>query len=141
MCHPKQVAFLKSVQNSNMRVEAKKSQDTLALLARHGLVAADQLVIRHATIGERHGTPRACRQLRAIRPARAEHQRVEQVAFETNVVRRRSIVVGTRQRRDEVDAARRSTLDEAEPWYLDRDVDRDRRGVERRHPTPANLAS
>src|SRR3954471_2428281 len=95
------------------RVEAKEPDDAFALSRRYRILAADQLVVRHAAVRQDHGAPRARAHGCSVRAPLAEHDGIEQVAFLSDETLRSTVVVGAWQRRDEVDVSRRSALDEA----------------------------
>ena len=113
------------------RVETKEPDDARALRRRYRMLAADQLVVRHAAIREYHRAPRARAHRRPVRAPLAEHDCIEQVAFESDEALGGAVVVRAWQRRDEVDVSRRPPLDEAPARDLDRDVDADGRRMQR----------
>ena len=105
------------------RVETKEPDDPRALRRRYRMLAADQLVVRHAAIREDHRAPRARAHRRPERAPLAEHDCIEQVAFESDEALGGAVVVRAWQRRDEVDVSRRPPLDETPARDLDRDLD------------------
>ena len=76
-------------------------------------VAADELVVDQSPIAQRDRAPGFHPDACAERQGRPQHQRIEQVSFQADVLRDGPVVVGTGQRRDEVHLAGRSALEEA----------------------------
>src|SRR5262245_31568750 len=87
------------------------------------MIATDEFVVAHATIGQGHSSPRPDPNLRTQREARSKHQSVKQVALESYVLWHRAIVVWAWQRRDEVHVAGRPAFEKAAPRDLDHHVE------------------
>src|SRR3954454_23118182 len=87
------------------------------------LAAANQLVVGHTAIGQDHRTPGFYPYTRTQRHACSENHCVEQIAVEPDVLGHRTIVEWARQRRDEIDVPRRSSLDEGATGNLDLDFE------------------
>ena len=83
------------------------------------MIAADEFVVAHAAIGQRHSAPRPDPNLRAQREARPKYQGVKQVALESYVGWHRAIIERARQRRDEVHSAGRPAFEKAAPRDFD----------------------
>src|SRR4030095_16378387 len=66
-------------QSLALRVEMKKTQDLAPLGQVQGMVAADELVVGHAAVGEDHGAPRLGPHSRAEPPPLAHSQSIAQV--------------------------------------------------------------
>jgi len=96
-----------------LRVEVEKAEDLAARRWVRRAVAADEFVVRHAAVGQCHGSPRLESCPRAPRQARSEHQRVQQVAFKPQMTRHRAVVERARQGRDEVDVTGGSAFQKA----------------------------
>jgi len=107
------------------RVEREETEHAPSLVGGDGAIAADQLVVAHPAVGERDGAPCECTEARAQCTTRSEHEGIEEVALQADEAIGRTVVVRTRQRRDEVYATGRSALHEAAARHLDGDVDRD----------------
>jgi len=107
-------------------IEPEEAKDLLPLSRCDGTIAANQLVVRHSTIGKRDRTPRERAKSRPQRTPGTEHERIEQVALQTDEAIGRAVVVRARQRRNEIDVPGRPALHEASARDLDRYVDRDR---------------
>jgi hypothetical protein len=106
-----------------LRVEVEKSKNVAARRCVQRPIAADELVVHHAAVSQRHGSPRLDPCPRAERKARSEHQRIEQIAFESHMTRHGAIVVRTRQWRDEVDVTGGSAFQKAAAWNFDDYID------------------
>src|SRR5882724_2805821 len=110
-------------QSLALRVEVEKPEHVAALQRARRVLAADELVVRHAAVGQSHGSPCLDPYPRAQRQARSEHQRVQQVAFESQVNRHGAVVERAGQRRDEVDMPGGPALEKAAPRNLDHHLD------------------
>lgn len=102
-------------------VEAKKPQYFLAIRGARLRITANQLVVGHPAIGQRNRTPGSDLGSRSTTQALAEHHCIQQIAFQPYVARHRAIVERAGQRRNEVDAAKRPSLQKAAAGYLDKD--------------------
>lgn len=109
-------------QSLAQRIEPEEAKYRSAVSARQWRGAANQLVVRNATIDERHCAPRRALHGRRKGKSRTEDDRVEQISLETDVGRDRSIVVRTRQRGNEVDMTGRASFEEAAARHLDHDL-------------------
>src|SRR6185295_12284016 len=103
--------------------EPEEAQHPAEVGGAGSMLAADQLVVRHAAIRHRDRSPRAEPSARAEAQARAEHEGVEQIALESEMRRHCAVVEWTRQRRDEIDAAARSALEKTAARHFDHHVD------------------
>jgi hypothetical protein len=88
-----------------LRIEVEKPQHLSALRRVQRVVAADQFVVRHAAVCHSYSSPRFDLFPSAERQAWPENQRIEQVAFKSQVIRHGAVVVRARQGRDEIDVA------------------------------------
>jgi hypothetical protein len=104
------------------RVDAKESKDHAPLCGSHTVTTADQFIVRHAAIGQDNGSPRPHPYVRAEWKPRPEHQRVEQIAFKSNIGRYRAIIERARQGRNKINLAGRPAFDEATAGNLDNDI-------------------
>src|SRR2546429_2142613 len=93
-----------------LRIEVEESQHVTTLRRARRMIAANELVVRHAAVGQRHRVPRLDAHTRSKREAWSEHDGVQQIAFQADVTRHRAIIERTRQRRNEVDMPRRTAL-------------------------------
>lgn len=91
----------------------EKAKHPAAFCGGQRAAAANELVVAHPVIGEGHGTPRFHPHTTAEWQSRTQHHRVQQVAFKAQVLRHRAVVKRARQRRDEIDPARRPSLEKA----------------------------
>ena len=106
-------------------VQAGAMPDPLYRGRREHLDAAvsgvNDLVVVHHTVAQAHGSVRGDLDPLAASQARAEHQRVQQVAFEADVVGNRAVIERTRQRGDEIQLAKAASFQEAPLRDLDHD--------------------
>ena len=105
------------------RIEREKSQYFAALRSARRAITADQLVVRQPAIRQRDSAPRLDGETRAQGQAWTEYQCVQQIPLEPEQARHGAIVVWARQGRNEVDASRRTSLQEAASRYFDDDLD------------------
>ena len=105
------------------RVKTEKAEDGFALGARRRGSAADQLVVGHAAIGKRHRAPCLDPNGGPEAKSRPEDDSVEQVSLQADVAGDRSIVVGARQRGNEIDVTGRTPFEEAAARHLDHHLD------------------
>jgi hypothetical protein len=106
-----------------LRVEVKEAEHLAARRWSQWALAADEFVVRHASVGQNYGSPCLDPFSRAERKARSEHHRVQQIAFLSQVARHGAVVERTRQRRDEVEVTGGSTLQKAATRNFDYHVD------------------
>src|SRR5258705_4754619 len=66
-------------------IEAKESQHHSLLGCSHAVITADQLVVRHAAVGQDDGSPRLDSYVRTEWEARPKHQRVEPIALKSYI--------------------------------------------------------
>ena len=100
-------------------IKVEESKDHSPLCCGHGVITANQFVVRHAAVRQDHGAPGLDPYVRTEWKARPKHQRVEQIAFKSYIGRYRTIVERARQRRNEIHAPRRAAFDETAAWNLD----------------------
>ena len=100
-----------------------EAKHVAALPGTQGLMAADQLVVCHAAIGQRHGAPGLDADPAPERKARPQYHRIQQVALEAHILRDRAVVERAGQGRDEVDVPGGSALQKAAARDLDQDLD------------------
>jgi hypothetical protein len=109
-----------SIQQSlTLCIEVKKSQDLLPLRRVHRVIAADEFVVGHAAVCQDNSPPRLDPYLSAERKARSKDQRVEQIAFKSQVARHGAVVKRARQGRDEVHVAGGPAFEKAASRHLD----------------------
>jgi hypothetical protein len=101
----------------------EEAKNVAALLSTQRVMAADQLVVCHAAIGQRHGAPGLDVYPATARKAGPEHHRIQQVALEAQVLRHRAVIERAGQRRDEVDVTAGPALQKAAAWDLDQNLD------------------
>ena len=101
----------------------KKPEDLPAFRCCQRMSAADQLVIHHASVAQSHRSQSRYDDPAAPPQTWTQHHRVEQIAFEPEVVGHRSIIEGTRKGRKEIDGAGRAALYTTPPRNLDHDLD------------------
>ena len=104
------------------RIEVKKSKYSSALRWIQGAAAANEFVVRHAAVCQRHSSPCLDAYPRGERQTRSEHHCIQEIVFKTQVTRDRPIVKRAWQRRDEVDMAIGPSLQKATAWNLDHNL-------------------
>lgn len=87
------------------------------------MLAADELVIRHAAVGQDHGAPCLDPYPRTERKTRSKQHRIEQIAFESDMARHGTVVERARQWRDEVEVTARPALEETAARNFNYDFD------------------
>lgn len=80
-----------------LRVEMEKLYDPLALQQVWRMITTDEFVVRHAAVCQNYSPPGLDSYPRAIRQARAEHHRIEEVSLKAHVTRYGAVVEGTWQ--------------------------------------------
>jgi hypothetical protein len=78
-------------------IELKEAKNASALERIERSLAANELVVAHAAVGQRDRVPRLCCQPGASRKSRSQYDCIEQVAFQPEMRRHGSIVEGTRE--------------------------------------------
>ena len=84
-------------------VEVEESQHVSTLRRGRCMIAANQFVVRHTAVSQRHRVPSLNAHMRSDSKAWPEDDSVQQIAFHADISRHRAIVERTRQRRYEVD--------------------------------------
>jgi hypothetical protein len=102
-----------------LRIKVEKVEHLPAFRWFERAFAADELVVRHAAVGEDYRSPRLDPSSRAARKTWSEHYRVKQIAFKSHVARHGAVVERARQGRDEVEVTGGSAFQKATPRNFD----------------------
>lgn len=106
----------------------KKLQYFAAFRCIRTIVATDKLVVYETAICHCYGAPRPGPYPRAKWQARAEYQRVQQIAIKAEVVRYGAIIEGAWQGRDKIDSTRGPTLEKTSSGNFHYDLHHQRLG-------------
>src|SRR5205814_2124452 len=74
-----------------LRVEVEESQHVTTLRRARRMIAANQLVVRHAAVGQRHRVPSLDAHSRSEREPRPQHDGVQKIALHADMTRHRAV--------------------------------------------------